>query len=137
MSSKEHVGGFSDGNKPVRADRPELIGCSKVVNKTYSDSFNFNDVPAGFEIPPTPDNNIPGFEPSDKPISFLRLLQTVIDQASAAHIGLNQFIRRSLQPVPSHFVHNAPRGVDMWPCPMPLWSWTGSIHRGGASAGCF
>lgn len=128
MSSEEHVGGFLDGNKPVRADRPELIGCSKVVNKTYSDSLNFNNVPASFEIPPTPDNNIPSFEPSDKPISFLRLLQTVIDQASAAHIGLNQFIRRSLQPVPSRFVHNAPRGVDMWPCPMPLWSWTGSIH---------
>ena len=128
MSSEEPGVGGSQGKKPSCAVRPVVIGCSKVVNKPYSDSYNFNPEFSNAVEPPSSPVDVPTFEPSDKPISFLKLLQSILDQASAAHIGLNQFIRRSLQPVPSRFVHDAPRGVDLWPCPMPLWSWTGPIH---------
>ena len=128
MSSEPCEGGFSCGDNAASADNLEVVGCSKVVNEPHSDSRSPNQVSAGFKDHLQNSHSVPVFDPSDSPISFLTLLQSVLDQSSASHIGLNHFIRQSLQPVQSRFVHNAPRGVDLWPCPMPLWSWTGSVH---------
>lgn len=128
VSSEPCEGGFSCGDNAASADNLEVVGCSKVVNEPHSDSRSPNQVSAGFKDHLQNSHSVPVFDPSDSPISFLTLLQSVLDQSSASHIGLNHFIRQSLQPVQSRFVHNAPRGVDLWPCPMPLWSWTGSVH---------
>ena len=42
----------------------------------------------------------------------------------AAHVGLSSFLRLSMQPC-SHTVHKASQSLDLLPCPIPRWSWTG------------
>ena len=47
-----------------------------------------------------------------------------------SHSGLGEFLRRSLllhrtPPNPRH-VSGSSNAVDLWPCPPPLWPWTGS-----------
>ena len=128
MSSEQCKSVFPDSGKSTCADNLGVIGCNKGVNSFYSDSCTPVHVSACKDKHFNDATSVPTFESSDEPVSFLVLLQSILDQSSASHIGLNQFIRQSLQPVHSRFVHNAPRGVDLWPCPMPLWSWTGSVH---------
>eukprot|EP00435_Cladocopium_sp_Y103_P010900 s2474_g2.t2 len=60
-----------------------------------------------------------------QPISFLDLVHAVLQEQEAAHLGLSSFLRLSKQP-PARAVHGAPDRVsDLWPCPLPLHSWTG------------
>lgn len=62
---------------------------------------------------------------SDTKYSFLTILQAVVDSTIQAHVGLSSFIRLACSPVP-RTVHHGPReSVDLWPCPPPLWRWTG------------
>ena len=60
-----------------------------------------------------------------QPVSFLNLMHAVLQEQEAAHLGLSKFLQLSLQPF-ARAVHEAPsRSHDLWPCPMPMWSWTG------------
>lgn len=106
--------------------------CSQGLNVPHSfdhAQFDTCEVPSVFgphnDMHPSC-NSIPTFEPRDKPISFLKLMKTILQHAMTAHIGLNHFIRLSVQPISSRNVHSASRGTDLWPCPVPLWRWTGS-----------
>ena len=67
-----------------------------------------------------------------EPISFLNLMQAAMKLQEAAHVGLSSFLRLSMQPH-SHIVHKASQSLDLLPCPIPRWSWTGpaklSPHR--------
>ena len=79
--------------------------CSQGLNVPHSfdhAQFDTCEVPSVFgphsDMHPSC-NSIPTFEPRDKPISFLKLMKTILQHAMTAHIGLNQFIRLSVQPI--------------------------------------
>ena len=71
---------------------------------------------------------IPQFNPSDQPFSFVKFLENFVYNAEAVHVGLGRFFKLSLQPLHSRAVHRAPACPDLWPCPLPTWKWTGSAR---------
>lgn len=61
---------------------------------------------------------------SSSGISFLNVIQSVLQVSAVAHVGLKQFLQLSMQPQ-SRSVHGARCDSDMWPCPIPQWCWAG------------
>ena len=74
---------------------------------------------------------------SGETFCFLRILSACLQVNQHTHVGLSDFIRKSLQPLvggpdltPSEHVpriaHSRPRrSRDLMPCPPPMWRWTG------------
>ena len=63
---------------------------------------------------------------SSEGISFLKIIRSVLQESRAVHAGLSQFLQLSVQRQ-SRSVHEAPSGLDLWPCPIPHW-WTGPTN---------
>ena len=109
---------------PGSAALPEL---SSVGNPCDSmDLGPSGDAPAWREAifsQPVVASEIPQFNPSDQPFSFVQFMQFFVSHANAVHVGLGRFTRLSTQ-LRSRNVHRGPASPDLWPCPVPA-CWTG------------
>ncbi len=70
-------------------------------------------------------NDIPTFDAqSDTAMSFLKILHASLKVNMHSHVGLRDFILKSLERDP-RAVQSHCKMRDIWPCPPPAWKWTG------------
>lgn len=112
-------------------DRP-ADGCLGVIDDIGCQSSGIaisSDTLDNFAAEAKPDSSLPKLEAehitfNDAPLSFLNVLHAVLQLQEVTHVGLSQFLRLSVQP-PSRRVHTTASSRDLFPCPVPLWRWTG------------
>ena len=76
-------------------------------------------IPDSASKPPLPDS-------SDSPISFLKIIQACLQNHLRSHVGLRDFILHSCERDPRIADLRPQLSKDLFPCPPPLWRWTGS-----------
>ena len=76
-------------------------------------------IPDSASKPPLPDS-------SDSPISFLKIIQACFQNHLRSHVGLRDFILHSCERDPRIADLRPQLSKDLFPCPPPLWRWTGS-----------
>ena len=90
--------------RPELLSRDDLCGMHSGSTKLLSD----------FEVPAT--------------IQCIEIMRVVLQLVGQSHSGLGEFLRRSLfrrkSSAPRH-VCGSCNSADLWPCPPPLWRWTG------------
>lgn len=76
---------------------------------------------------PIPDsrNEAPLPDSSDGPISFLKIIRTCLQNHLRSHVGLRDFILHSCERDPRIADLRPQSSKDLFPCPPPLWRWTG------------
>ena len=76
---------------------------------------------------PIPDsrNEAPLPDSSDGPISFLNIIRTCLQNHLRSHVGLRDFILHSCERDPRIADLRPQSSKDLFPCPPPLWRWTG------------
>lgn len=68
---------------------------------------------------------LPDFDAAhDDVFSFLSILDACLQVNMHTHVGLRDFVLHSLESEPRN-VHSQRKPRDLWPCPPPLWKWTG------------
>lgn len=72
-----------------------------------------------------PQCEIPAFDvKSDTTLSFLKFLHACLKINMHSHVGLRDFVLKSLERDP-RAVQPHCKMRDLWPCPPPVWKWTG------------
>lgn len=99
------------------------------VNDNHSDkSYPHSGFPEGGMGPADGcEPSIPTFHDDEaKPFSFLSMIDSVLQLSDAAPVGLRSFLRLSMRPARN--VHGSNVRPDLWPCPIPSWSWTAASN---------
>ncbi len=106
--------------------KPELVDRKNDSHSSLPSSHHF-PFDTGEGHPDCSNLPLPTFQESDdKPFSFLSMIDSVLQLSDAAPVGLRSFLRLSMRPARN--VHGTKSVPDLWPCPMPTWSWTAASN---------
>lgn len=110
---------------------PLLVEPERCTGVNVSRSSSVNQADGFLEGGMGPANacepSIPTFQEDEaKPFSFLSMIDSVLPLSDAAPVGLRAFLQLSMRPARN--VHGTPSRSDLWPCPLPSWSWTAASN---------